>query len=393
MAKMSLTHASVVKASCPAPKAKVELFDTNLKNFGIEVRASGSKTFFVRYYDRHGRKRQFTIGDATLLSVADARAKAKRTLRDIELGNDPREAKAERAATPTLRTFALETYLPFAKRHKRSWPTDQQFLVHHILPQLGDKRLSELEPSDFLAIQTRLLEAGKAPATADRAIVLCRYMCNLAIRWKVPGITVNPTEHVPLLNVDNRKQRFLSAVDTQRLLASLDQPRHAKIRAIVLLLLLTGARRNEILTAQWRDVDLDRRLWHIPHTKSGEPRLIPLSAAAIDVLREQQVEAADSTYICPNPQTGQPFKHIHRAWDRVRTDADLRDVRLHDLRHSFASFLVNNGRSLYEVQRILGHTKPSMTQRYAHLDDKSLLDAADTAGAVLIQARSASSDS
>ena len=268
-------------------------------------------------------------------------------------------------------------------RQKRSWSTDESLLRNHVLPYIGRKRLDELQPADFLALQSRMLDCGRAPATADRVLVLCRYVCNRAVKWKTPGIKANPTADVPLLNVDNTVQRFLSKNDTARLLEALEKPKHASMRPIVLLLILTGARRGEVLNAQWQEFDLDRRLWRIPETKSGRPRNVPLSATAVEFLAKLK-ENATSDYVWPNPETGKPFVQMHYAWKRLCKDAGLpADLRMHDLRHSFASFLVNNGRTLYEVQHILGHHSSKVTQRYAHLAHESLLDAADTVGDVL----------
>ena len=159
----------------------------------------------------------------------------------------------------------------------------------------------------------------------------------------------------------------------------------------MLLLLLTGGRRGEVLNARFAEFDLDQRVWRIPKTKSGRPRTVPLSAAAVELLRELEAQA-DGPYVCPNPKTGRPFVQVHYAWKRVLRDAGLPDMRMHDLRHSFASFLVNNGRTLYEVQRILGHHTIAITERYAHLAHESLLEAADTVGTVYANAQRSRDD-
>jgi integrase len=248
--------------------------------------------------------------------------------------------------------------------------------------------LGELQPSHFLDLQTTLVNGGKAPGTTDRVLILCRYICNCAIKWKVPGIKANPTADVPLLHVDNTKQRFLSDAETRRLLATLEDARHGPIRPIVLLLFLTGARRGEVLNARWDEFDLERRIWRIPETKSGRPRTVPLSVSAVELLAELK-RATNSPFVCPNRETGKPFVQVHKAWKRLCRDADLHDLRMHDLRHNFASYLVNNSRTLYEVQRILGHSNIKITERYAHLAHESLLEAADTVGALIANANQA----
>ncbi len=146
---------------------------------------------------------------------------------------------------------------------------------------------------------------------------------------------------------------------------------------IILMLVLTGARKRELLDAKWDDFDLDRRAWRIPVTKSGRPRTVPLSDTALDVLAGvPRIEGCE--YAFANPRTKKPFVSIFHGWDTARKRAGLEDVRIHDLRHSFASFLINAGRGIYEVANLLGHTQLKTTQRYAHLADQTLRDAVNT---------------
>ena len=150
------------------------------------------------------------------------------------------------------------------------------------------------------------------------------------------------------------------------------------LRFIMPMLLMTGARKQEVLDAQWGDFDLERRLWRVPISKSGKARHVPLSNGVLRMLPNLP-RVGHCPYLFPNPATGKPYVTVFRAWDTARKKAGLPKVRMHDLRHSFASFLINGGRSLYEVQRILGHTQSKTTQRYAHLRHDTLLDAADAA--------------
>lgn len=148
------------------------------------------------------------------------------------------------------------------------------------------------------------------------------------------------------------------------------------LKYIVPMLLLTGARKREVLDARWEDFDVDNRLWRIPFTKSGRPRTVPMSDGVMSVL-DTVPRIAGSPYVFPNPDTKKPFVTIHYTWDTARKRAGLRDVRMHDLRHSFASILINSGRSLYEVQHLLGHTQVKTTERYAHLQQDTLMTAAN----------------
>jgi integrase len=142
------------------------------------------------------------------------------------------------------------------------------------------------------------------------------------------------------------------------------------------MLILTGARKREVLDCKWEEFDLARKQWRISVTKAGKPRYVPLSDGVIQMLAT--MPHGDSAWVFANPKTRKPYKTIFHSWDTARIQAGLADVRIHDLRHSFASFLVNAGRSLYEVQKILGHTQIKTTQRYAHLSQDTLIEAANS---------------
>ena len=154
------------------------------------------------------------------------------------------------------------------------------------------------------------------------------------------------------------------------------------LKYIVPMLILTGARKREVLDAKWQDFDFSRRIWRIPMSKSGKARHVPLSDGAMTVLSTMP-RKFECEWPFANPETGKPFCNIFSAWNTARKNARLSDVRMHDLRHSFASLLVNSGRTLYEVQHILGHTQVKTTQRYAHLSQDTLLAAANAATAAV----------
>lgn len=144
------------------------------------------------------------------------------------------------------------------------------------------------------------------------------------------------------------------------------------LQFIIPMLILTGARKMEVQKARWEDINWEQRIWRIPLTKSGKARQVPISDGAL-LLLETIPRIDGCRWIFPNPKTHKPYCSFYGSWNTVRQSVGLGDVGIHDLRHSFASFLINSGRSLYEVQRILGHTQISTTQRYAHLSQDSLL--------------------
>jgi len=208
-----------------------------------------------------------------------------------------------------------------------------------------------------------------------------RHAFNLARKWRVPGANDNPTAGINLAPDVNR-ERFIDFDEAQRLVAAIESDENRVAARSIMLLLLTGGRRNEITHAKWEYVDWENRTLLVPLSKSGKPRSIALNAAAMDLLRSIGRES-DNPYIFPSPVTGRPSPSLHFPWERIRKHARLPDLRLHDLRHSFASFLVNKGVSLYVVQGLLGHAHTRYTQRYAHLTADTLREAAEEVAGVI----------
>lgn len=278
----------------------------------------------------------------------------------------------------TFQVFVQANYLPYAKANKKSWKTDLSLLTTHLLPRFGSEVMGELTKLKVVQFVSEIRQTKK-PSTVNRLLILLRFVYNQAIRWETPGVLLNPTAGIPLLRDNARKERYLSKEETQRLYDAVCESESPWLRHIVALLILTGARKREVLDARWEDFDSQHRIWRVPMTKSGRPRHIPLSDGALAVLNRLPQTGIHTGYLFPSPSTDKPYSNIFGCWNRARQRANLKDVRIHDLRHSFASMLVNQGRSLYEVQQILGHHQIKTTQRYAHLANKTLVDAANSA--------------
>jgi integrase len=348
----------------------------------LEIRATGGKTFYLRYQDARGRTRQLRLALERDVSLHQARKLAEQKRNMIAMGQDPCEAKAQTKSIPTFAAFIEEQYLPYVKSYKRSWLSDVSLLKNHLLPRFGIKYLDEITRQDILKMHCERKASGAAPGSANRLLIMMRFIFNLAVRWQLPGIKANPTQGLPLMEENNKKERYLSVEEAQRLYTAVCASYNPMLQYIVPMLILTGARKSEVLDAKWQDFDLLRRIWRIPTPKSGKARHVPLSDGVISLLGAMpRDQMCDWTFA--NPNTDKPYVNIFRSWDLARNKADLADVRLHDLRHSTASFLVNAGRTLYEVQHILGHTQVKTTQRYAHLSHDTLLDATNSINTTL----------
>lgn len=370
---------------CPEGKARAELCDADCPGLYIEVRATspGQGTFYLRYKDGTGKTCHKRIGAAADVTLTDARKQAKQLKAEIALGSDPKGAEKAKGAVLTYATFFTDHYLPYVTPRERSWKRDEELYRLRIEKIFGDKKLDAIERKQIQSFHTALLAEGLAPASCDHHVKLIRQSLNLAVEWDM--LEKNPASKVPLFNVDNKVEHYLDEDQLQRLLAVLrspDSPRNVCL--IALFLLSTGARLNEALTAKWADIDRQTRVWRIPASisKSRKIRVVPLNDSALDVLAELDTEG-EFEGLFVNRQTGKSYTAIFKVWSRLRIKAGLPHLRIHDLRHSFSSFLINNGRSLYEIQHILGHSDPKVTQRYAHLSTKSLQDAANSASMMI----------
>ena len=379
MPTIRFTKQSVARQECPSGKKKIIFSDSKTKGLILEVRQSQGRTFYVRYRDEYGDQKSVRIGDATVIELSAARQKAIEILSAAALGGDPQAEKAARKNVPHLDEFFIERYLPHVKGYKRSWKSDESIYRNHIAPVFGRCRMDAITRSEVSEFHHGIRALGYAPGTANRVLVLLGFMFNLARKWRLVLLTESPTDDVELFRLNNERQRFLAPEEVEALFDELKRSPNKQLLPIVNLLLLTGARKREVLDAEWQDFDFTQRMWVIPKTKSGRSRKVPLSDTAISLVQGLP-SRKKSNFLFPNPDTGRPFRTIFYAWDTARKRAEMADLRMHDLRHSFASFLVNSGRTLYEVQRLLGHANIKTTQRYAHLSDETLSNAVNVVG-------------
>lgn len=372
-----LDAAFVRTACCPEGKKRIDYFDTHIRGFVLEVRDSGGKTYYLRYRDEYGRQRQKKIGDVPSITFDQARTAAIKTRSRIVLGENPAEDKKIKRSIPTIAEFYNATYLPLLRSYRRNMQSDYSFHQTHLLPRFGSKRLDELTQQDVIDAQKSMTKRGYAPGTANKFIVQIRYMYNVAKKRGVPGSEHNPAAGVKQYAVQGR-ERFLTKEEIERLRTAVEKSTNKQLKYIIALLLMLGCRKRELLNAKWEHIDLDQRSWKVPLSKSGKARHIPLSNDAVELFKKLP-RLRNCPYALPNPKTLKPYGDIHAQWHTACRKAGLKDVRIHDLRHTFASMLVNSGQSLFVVSRALGHSNIAQTARYSHLADDTLLAAADAA--------------
>ena len=207
-------------------------------------------------------------------------------------------------------------------------------------------------------------------------------MCSLAVSWEM--LETNPASRFPLFQENNQIEKILNKQELERLLTVLRTHDNRPICRIALFLLSTGARLNEALKATWDQIDRENRTWRVPasNSKSNKVRAIPLNDSALAVLESLDTKG-EFDHLFINRKTKKVYKNVHKSWHRIRVIAGQKSLRIHDLRHNFASFLVNSGYTIYTVSKILGHSDSKVTERYAHLSTKTLQDAANSASDII----------
>ena len=361
----------------PAGSRKLRVFDDKLAGFFMEVWPSGGVTFYVRYRDQRSRQREIRIGRLGDVTIDQARRRAQEIRAEASLGRDPAAERDRLRGIPTFSEFIENRYLPDAKGRLRSYRDHESFYRLRLKAQWGAKRLDEIRPADVAEFQDKLRRQGLTDASVNRYTAFIRRVFNLALEWEAYE-GKNPAKRAAMRREQHR-ERYLTEGELRSLFQALKVEANRSAAHAIALLAATGARRGEALGARWEHIDWERRLWTVPLSKSGRRRHIPLSDAALTILGVQ-AQNAQSEWVFPGEDPTKPMCDVKKAWVRIKARAGLDDdLRVHDLRHTFASTLVGKGRSLHEVGTLLGHSQVSMTMRYAHLAPQRLIEAANEA--------------
>jgi integrase len=367
----------IVDATKPAPDREIFRWDSELRGFGLRVKPSGVKSYIIQYRAPTGTSRRMTIGQHGLLTPEEARKEAKIQLGRVAKGDDPAAEKAAARDGLSFAAFA-ERYLSdhaVTKKKASSVRMDRINLKKHILPALGRKRLDLIGRADVI----RLHHSMRAtPGAANRCLALLSKMMNLAERWGERIDGSNPCRHVEKYR-ENKRDRFLSAEELAQLGAAClrceqNGTMGRSFLALVRLLIFTGARLSEIQKAQWEWVDFKSGVLRLPDSKTGA-KTIMLPAPALDILA-RLIRVNNNPYIITG-ENNRYLVSVWKPWAILCKQAGLKDVRLHDLRHSFASIGAAGGMSLNIIGRLLGHKQTQTTSRYAHLAADPLKAAAN----------------
>jgi integrase len=385
------------------------VWDGQLPGFGVRVSVGGRKSFILRYRPKgRAEKRYVSLGRYGVVTTEEARVKAKQLLGLVANGEDPAKEIVVHRQIPKLSMVATE-FLQLhvaAKRKPKTLASYTHALQHHVLPRLGDRRADDVTRADVDKLHSALADR---PFMANYVVTVLSSLYAWAERRGIVSEGRNPARRIDKFR-ESRRERFLSHDEFARLGAALREaqtvgipydvdetwpmakhaPKPENRRVIIgpdavaaiTLLTLTGCRLREILHLRWREVDFERALMLLEDSKSGRKSVV-LGAAAMAILA-QLPQAGD--YVFPGAAGDKPRSDLKRPWSIIRRRAGLEGVRLHDLRHSYASVGIGAGLGLPVIGKLLGHTQPSTTARYAHLADDPLRQASEKIAASIVTA-------
>lgn len=357
------------------------VWDQQLPGFGVRVSPKGQKSFLIQY--RHqGRTQRMRLGRLGLITADEARRKARILLGPAEDGKNPALVISSKRNAPKLSDISerfIEEHV-MTRLKPRTQANYRAILKNYLLPALGHKRITEITLADLSALHTSI---SHKPSQANRSVLVMSKILNLCEQWGLRTMGSNPCKHIQLFK-EKPRNRFLDKTELKRLWNTLDEAYAdgtAGLYAInaYKLLILTGCRLGEIQTLKWSFIRGNRV--EFPDSKTGYKRL-PLNAAAMKIL-EQTPKQVGNPYVICGEREGAHIVNLQKSWRRIRKKAGLDDLRIHDLRHTFASQAVMNGTPLALVSKLLGHAKITTTMRYAHLADSELLEASEGIGELL----------
>jgi integrase len=363
------------------------IFDDRQPGFAVRVTPTGTK-IFVAQARVAGRKRRVTVGYSPDITVARAREDALQILADMRRGCDPvveRKSRRQAAAAGEMTVAQLaEKWMADYVQPKlkpRTVFDYERLLAQHILPALGHLSVARIDRDDVVRLHVAM---ARIPRRANYVVSTVRALINFGIDLGLRPPASNPARRIKMYR-ERARERFLSEPEIGKAAEAIEQAERAgKIgphgAAGLRLALFTGARSGEITAIEWSHVDWQRKLIRLPDSKTNEPRTIHLSEAALEVLK---AVPRIGRFVVAGARPDEPYKNLGRAWIDIRGNAGLQDVRLHDLRHSFASLAAGRGVSLQMIGKLLGHKVPATTQRYAHLARDAVAAVNDELGAAM----------
>ena len=393
---------TLIKGLIPPQRGERFIYDSEVTGFAVKIFAAtrtnpkGARTFVLIYW-LNGSERRYRIGGWPEWSTTAARAEAKEIRQRIDRGEDPATERRERREAPTMADLAGRYKAEHLPRKSEQSQHDDGVMIGHILRYIGaDRRVADVHHGDIVALHRAITHSGH-PVLANRTVACASRMFSLALKpmagedkpWRDQA-QGNPCKGIER-NPEQAKERFLAPTEIAAVVGALDAYGHASAADCIRLVMLTGCRPGEAMCATWSQFDAQPGFWIKPsnHTKQRKEHRLPLSAPALQLIadiRERRSEVEPGDYVFPSQRPGQPLQQLRRCWDVVCKQAGLSNTRVYDLRHTFAAMGAGGGLGLPLIGRLLGHTQARTTQRYAHLADDPLREAADKIASAITKA-------
>jgi len=378
--KFNFTKAAI--ETLPIPKAGKRDDYQDIKTTGLQLRvtSNGTKTLSVLRRIK-GILERITLGRYPDLTIEQARRKAATINSDIANDVNPGEVKRGRKAELTFSALFVEYLERHSKPNKKTWAEDQSKYDTYLAKPLGNKKLSTIDRSSIATIHSKITKLGH-PVTANRVKALISSIFGWAISaglWKM-----NPALGIRL-NREHSRDRFIQGDELPKFFQALADEQNDTMRDYFLLSLLTGARRANVLSMQWKDINLKRGEWRIKETKSGTPQTVTLSPEALDVLRNRK-PSNPATFVFPGDGSSGHLIEPKKGWQRILERAGIDDLRIHDLRRTLGSWQAKTGASLAIIGKSLNHKNPNTTAIYARLDLDPVRESVNTATSAMLKA-------
>ncbi len=387
--KFNFTKKDIDALSTPAPGKRDSYHDTNKKGYGLQLRvtSTGLKTFSVFRRINGSSPERITIGRFPDMTVEQARREAARIAGDIANGKNPAEVKRGTRAEIIFNDLFAEYMERHSKLHKKTWHEDQEKYDNHIAKRLGKKKLSMIDRAMISALHSDITKAGY-PIAANRILALISSIYGWAISaglWQS-----NPALGIRR-NKENERDRFIQGDELPRFFKALAEEENQTIRDYLLVALLTGARSTNVKSMRWENINFDRAEWRIEETKNGTSQVVTLSPECLEVLQNRK-PVGNAEFVFPgNGKTGF-LQEPKKGWKRVLDRAQIKNLRIHDLRRTLGSWQAKEGASLVIIGKSLNHKNQATTAIYARLDQNPVRDSVNRATSAIMAAAGLKND-
>lgn len=378
--KINFTHGVLNNLPIPEKGKRTVFFDQKVSGLNVIVTDKGTKSFYLRKVI-HGQSTRLLIGAYPDLSVERAREKANEMLSQIADGKNPHEERQKLKQEPTFAEMFSIFQDRHGKRYKRTFKQDERTFQNHLKKRFGNKKLTMLTRHDFQKMMMDISETHGEYA-ANKSLAIARSILNKAIEWGIFH-KENPAAFVKS-HKQKARDRFLQRDEMQRFLRVVNNEENENIRDFVRLCLFTGARKSNVMSMHWLDIDMNAHEWRIPITKNGKPHIVPLIPAAVTVLEQRASTHAKRGYVFPSHSASGHMMEPKKAWKRMLEKAEIKDFRIHDLRRTMGSYQAILGISTHIIGKSLGHESLAATQIYARLDQDPIRAAMSSAADLMI---------